>query len=248
MISDPADNAKLVTVAPGQLLTLYGTNLAAEGIAPSTNGFPTSFNGVTIVFNGIAAPILYTSGTQINLQVPYEISGQTQVTMQVSSQSVSAAVSESYIFAVATRQPSVFVGAASFDAPVFDIATCNGQSIAGLQPLAFNADGTVNSCANPAASGSMVTIFLNGLGVTSPAQITGAISSSAVAVSPVAAAGSVSGTTGALATETLPGEIASVVQVQVPVAAPTSAITLGVADSSGAVTLVRGPGVVIWVR
>jgi len=28
MIADPADNAKLVSVAPGQLLTLYGTNLA----------------------------------------------------------------------------------------------------------------------------------------------------------------------------------------------------------------------------
>jgi uncharacterized protein (TIGR03437 family) len=247
MIADPADNAKLVSVAPGQLLTLYGTNLATEGIAPSTNGFPTSFNGVTITFNGIAAPILYTAANQINLQVPYEISGQTQVTMQVSSQSVSPAVSESYIFAVATRQPSVFVGEASFDAAIFDIATCNGLSIAGLQPLAFNADGSVNSCANPAAAGSTVTIFLNGLGVTTPAQTTGSISPSAVAISPVAAAGSASGTTGAVPTQTLPGEIASVVQVQVPVASPTSALTVAVEDASGAVTLVRGPGVVIWV-
>lgn len=247
MIADPADNAKLVTVAPGQLLTLYGTNLATEGIAPSTNGFPTSFNGVTITFNSIAAPILYTAANQINLQVPYEISGQSQVTMQVSSLSVSPALSESYIFAVAARQPSVFVGAASFDAPVFDIATCNGQAIAGLQPLAFNADGSVNSCANPAAAGSTVTIFLNGLGVTSPAQITGAISPSAIAISPVAAAGSASESTSALPTQTLPGEIASVAQVQVPVASPSSAMTVGVSDASGAVFLVRGPGVVIWV-
>jgi len=247
MIADPADNAKLVTVAPGQLLTLYGTNLAAEGIAPSTNGFPTSFNGVTVTFNSIAAPLLYTSGTQINLQVPYEISGQSQVTMQVSSQSVSPAVSESYILAVATRQPSVFVGAASYGAPVFDIATCNGQSIAGLQPLAFNADGSVNSCANPAAAGSAVTIFLNGLGVTSPAQITGAISPSAAAISPVAWAGSASGLTTSVPTETLPGSIASVAQVQVPVTSPASAITVGVSDASGAFFLVRGPGVAIWV-
>jgi uncharacterized protein (TIGR03437 family) len=247
MIADPADNAKLVSVAPGQLLTLYGTNLATEGIGPSTNGFPTSFNGVTIAFNGIAAPILYTAGTQINLQVPYEIAGQTQVTMQVTSQSVSPALSESYIFAVATRQPSIFVGAASFGAPVFDIATCNGQTIAGLQPLAFNADGTVNSCANPASAGSMVTIFLNGLGITSPAQTTGAISPSAVAISPVAAAASASGSTGALPTQTLPGEIASVAQVQVPVASPSSTLSLGVLDASGAVFRVRGPGVAIWV-
>lgn len=247
MITDPADNAKLVSVAPGQLLTLYGTNLAPEGIAPSTGGFPTSFNGVTITFNGIAAPILYTSGTQINLQVPYEISGQIQVTMLVSSQSVSPAVSESYIFAVATRQPSIFVGAASFSAPIFDIAACKGQSIAGLQPLAFNADGSVNSCANPSAAGATVTIFLNGLGVTSPEQITGAISPTAAAISPVATASSAPVQTSALPTQTLPGSIASVAQVQVPVASPSSALTVALVDASGAVFLVRGPGVVIWV-
>ena len=244
MIADPADNAKLVSVAPGQLLTLYGANLAPEGIAPSNGGFPTSFNGVTVTFNGVAAPILYTAANQINLQVPYEIAGQSQVTMGVSSQSVSPAVSESYILAVAARQPSIFVGAASYDAPVFDIATCNGTSIAGLQPLAFNADGSANSCANPAAAGSTVTVFLNGLGVTTPPQITGAISPSAIAIGPVAA----TATALALPTETLPGEIASVVQVQVPVSSPSSALMLDAIDNSGAVFRVRGPGVVIWVK
>lgn len=232
MIADPADNAKLVSVAPGQLLTLYGTNLAPEGIAPSTGGFPTFFNGVTVTFNGIAAPILYTAANQINLQVPYEIAGQSQVTMDVSGQSISPAVSESYILAVAERQPSIFVGAASYDAPIFDIATCNGTSIAGLQPLAFNADGSANSCANPAAAGSTVTIFLNGLGVTTPAQLT---------------ISAVTGSTTPLPTETLPGEIASVVQVQVTVASPSSALTLEVLDNSGTVFRVRGPGVAIWV-
>jgi uncharacterized protein (TIGR03437 family) len=247
MIADPADNAKLVSVAPGQLLTLYGTNLAPQGVAPSADGFPTSFNGVAIAFNGIAAPILYTSATQINLQVPYEISGQTQVTMQVSSQTVSPAVSESYIFAVAARQPSVFVSAASFGAPIFDIATCNGQSIAGLQALALNADGSINSCANPAAAGSTVTIFLNGLGVTTPAQTTGAVSPSAVAIGPSVAASSASGTTAALPTQTLPGAIADVAQVQVPVGSSSSALSLQVLDATSAV-IVRGPGVVIWVQ
>jgi hypothetical protein len=64
-IADAAENAKFVSVAPGQLLALFGTNLAPTG--PVT-GFPTSVNGVTVTFNGIAALILYTSGTQINVQ------------------------------------------------------------------------------------------------------------------------------------------------------------------------------------
>ena len=86
-ICDGADDAKIVKIAPGQLMTLYGTNLAPTGIPPASPGFPESFNGVSVTFNGTAAPLLYTSGAQINLQVPYEIAGQSQVTMQVSSQS-----------------------------------------------------------------------------------------------------------------------------------------------------------------
>jgi hypothetical protein len=79
-ICDTADDAKIVQVAPGQLITLYGTNLAPTGSAPASPLFPTSFNGVAVTFNGTAAPLFYTSGTQINLQVPYEIAGQGQVT------------------------------------------------------------------------------------------------------------------------------------------------------------------------
>jgi uncharacterized protein (TIGR03437 family) len=60
------------------------------------------------MFNGIAAPILYTSGIQINLQVPYEIAALGEVTMQVSSSLVTPSVSESYILAVATRPRETF--------------------------------------------------------------------------------------------------------------------------------------------
>jgi len=244
-ISDPADNAKIVSVAPGQLLTLYGTNLAPAGQASSP--FPTAFNGVTVTFNGIAAPILYTSGIQINVQVPYEISGQTQVTMLVSSQFVSPPVSESYILAVVQRQPSVFLSASQ---PLFDMSSCNGQIVSGLQPLALNADGTENSCANPAASGSVVTIFLNGLGVSSPALTTGTISPSALAISPAATLVSGSSTaTNFLSTTTLPGSIDSIAQVQIQVSSTSSVlnIPLEVEQTSESPFRVRGPGILIWV-
>lgn len=243
-ICDPADGAKVVTVAPGQLLTLYGVNLASAG-----GGAATPSNGVTVTFNGIAAPILYASGGQINLQVPYEIAGQTQATMQVSSQSVTPPVAESYYLGVATRQPSVFVAAASFAAPFFDSAVCNGQVLAGVQALALNADGSVNSCANPAATGPMVTVFLQGLGVTVPAQSTGAISESVAAVAPPAALVPFSSSSlpVALATATLDGQIAAVVGVQVPAPAASSVLHLELVDPQNGVTyLVRGPGIVIW--
>jgi uncharacterized protein (TIGR03437 family) len=270
-ISDSADYAKLVSVAPGQLLTLYGTGLAPRPAQPS-NGFPTSFNGVTVTFNGIAAPILYTSGIQINLQVPYEVAGQSEVTMQVTSDFVSPPVSESYILAVVQSQPSVFVSPVSFSQPIFDIATCKGQNVGGLQPLAFNADGTLNSCTNPAAQGSTVTVFLNGLGVTNPPQVTGALASSSTPVSPSAVPGGqlvllcgpvISFCSGSspsvtvLSTNTVPNTIASVAQVRMQVnsAYPFLNVPLLVeqesVSSTGVTTvvqnMVRGPGILIWL-
>jgi uncharacterized protein (TIGR03437 family) len=270
-IADSADNAKLGSVAPGQLLTLYGTDLAPADPAQPSNGFPASFNGVTVTFNGIAAPILYTSGIQINLQAPYEVAGENEVTMQVTSNSVSPQVSESYILAVVPSQPSVFLSPSSFSQPLFDISTCKGQSVAGLQPLALNADGTLNSCANPAAHGSTVTIFLNGIGVTSPPQMTGALASSITALRPSATLANALGLIcepvlalcppfGAnaivLSTNTVPGSIASVAQVQMQVnsAYPFLNIPLAVqqesvsatGDTTLVQTMVRGPGILIW--
>jgi uncharacterized protein (TIGR03437 family) len=248
-ISDSADNAKLVSVAPGQLLSLYGTNLAPTGLASSP--FPPSFNGVTVTFNGIAAPILYTSGIQINVQVPFEIQGQKQVTMQVSSASVTPPVSESYFLAVAERQPSVFISPNGFSAPLFDMASCNGQIVSGLQALAFNADGTLNSCANPAASGSVVTIFLNGLGVSNPAQVTGVVSNSPMSINPAAAlVPGAKATTNVLSTTTLPGSIDSLAQVQIQVSSSSLVqnVALQIQQPSEAPFLIRGPGILIWVK
>jgi uncharacterized protein (TIGR03437 family) len=41
--------------------------------------------------------------------------------------------------------------------------------------LNLNADGTENDCTNPAAAGSMVTVFLNGFGTATPRLATGVI-------------------------------------------------------------------------
>jgi uncharacterized protein (TIGR03437 family) len=116
--------------------------------------------------------------------------------------------------------------------------------------LAFNADGTVNSCANPAAAGSAVTIFLNGLGVTDPAQVTGMVSSSLTAVSPSAAPLYPNqATTTVLATDTLPGSVSSLAQVRIQVSSTSGYLNLPleVQDASAAF-LVRGPGILIWVQ
>jgi uncharacterized protein (TIGR03437 family) len=213
-IADPADNARVVTVAPGQLLTLYGTNLAPATPASPLTGFPTSFNGVTVTFNGIPAPILYTSGIQINLQVPYEIASQTQVTMRVSSQLAATPVSESYILGVVSLQPSVFLSGSNFALPMFGELACNGTVYAGPQALAVNQDGSVNSCTNPARPGSIVSFFVNGLGATSPGLATGAINTTPpVAITPAVL--SATGFALQISTVAAPGAISSVAETSV---------------------------------
>ena len=64
-------------VAPGTVVTIMGTNLSdtmATG-SPNSNGYyPNSLGGVEVYFDGIKAPLLYVSPTQINTQIPYEVS------------------------------------------------------------------------------------------------------------------------------------------------------------------------------
>ncbi len=237
-IADSADDARLSSIAPGQLITLYGNNLPVPGLSVS--------------FNGIAAPLLYASATQINLQVPFEIAGQSQVTMEVSSQLASPPVSESYILAVLDRQPSVFLSPEDFTGMVFDAASCNGQSVSGLRPLALNADGTLNSCANPAPSGSAVTIFMNGIGVTTPPQTTGTLSNSLTALNPgpalLISPSQASATV--LSTSTIPGSIAGLAQVRIQLSSSSGSLTIPMyvpSPSGSAESIVRGPGLLIWV-
>jgi len=54
---------------------------------------------VQVTFDGIAAPILYAGGDQVNLQVPFEIDGRNEVTMQVTGQFADPPFSESFIMA-----------------------------------------------------------------------------------------------------------------------------------------------------
>ena len=77
-----AGGAAAAELAPGTLVTIFGNNLAdvpAEGISatPDANGkYPTSnFNGVQVYFDGIRSPILFVSPTQINTQLPFEVTG-----------------------------------------------------------------------------------------------------------------------------------------------------------------------------
>jgi hypothetical protein len=84
-----AGGAAAAELAPGTLVSIFGSNLAdvpAEGISATpgpTGYYPTTFNGVQVYFDGIRSPILFASPGQINAQLPFEVSGSNGVSAYV---------------------------------------------------------------------------------------------------------------------------------------------------------------------
>ena len=61
-------------VAPGSIISIFGTNLAAATASATTIPLPTTLGDVTAVtFNGISAGLYFVSQTQINAQLPFDV-------------------------------------------------------------------------------------------------------------------------------------------------------------------------------
>ena len=170
-VVDAADLSPVTAVAPGELLTMFGRFLYFEtdpfgvAIKPVNGTFPVKSQGLAIMANQTPSPLLYVSEPQINFQAPYEIAGSPQTSVILTYADVNGkSVSDSRTFKVAASNPVAFLSQPSTVNQAF--------------PLALNADGTVNSQTHPAAAGSVVTIFLDGLGLTSPPPITGLVNTS----------------------------------------------------------------------
>src|ERR1035438_1260050 len=69
-----ADSVATGNVARGELISIYGTNLATSLGANFTPTSPVlSLGGASVTIGGLAAPIQYASPTQLDVQVPFEI-------------------------------------------------------------------------------------------------------------------------------------------------------------------------------
>jgi len=237
------DNTRLVRVAPGQLLTLYGTKLSPVTDAQPSGPFPVTFNGITVRFNGIAGPILYASGDQVNVQVPFEIDGQAQVTMQVTGELGAPAFSESFVLGVKARVPSLLISAANFAGPLFGSTACDPGTRCVL-PLAYNDDGTLNGPDHPAAAGSVVTVFVNGGGVMSPMLMSGSVAPMQEELSPGVDVGCCFGELASVvSTESIAGSSTTVMEVRVRVTNTSSRLMVPLEVMR---TAVRGDYAVIW--
>ena len=58
------------SVAPGSIVSIFGSSLAVAAQSASAFPLPTALAGTSVTVNGILAPLLYVSPSQINVQLP----------------------------------------------------------------------------------------------------------------------------------------------------------------------------------
>jgi uncharacterized protein (TIGR03437 family) len=139
-----------VPIAPGSLITVYGSNLSNATGLSSTLPLPDEQNGTKVLLGNLPLPILYTSSGQINVQVPFNTPVNTQYQISVQRDSV-LSVPEKLV--ISSAQPGVF--------------TVNQQ---GTGPgIIFKSDGvTLAQGSTPAIPGETVVMYCTGLGAVSP--------------------------------------------------------------------------------
>lgn len=190
-------------VAPGEIVTIFGTALGPSSLltmqlAEDGRRITTSLGGTRVLFDVVAAPMIYTSASQISAIVPNPVGGRSTTELQVEYE---GRVSNRITLSVAASAPGIFTLDAS------------GRG----QGAILNQDYSVNGPASPAAKGSVVMIYGTGAGRTTPDSEDGE-----VVAEPTPQALDVSVRIGGVEAEVLyagaaPGLVAGVFQVNVKV-------------------------------
>jgi uncharacterized protein (TIGR03437 family) len=136
-------------IARGELITLFGSNLAPSLQVAQALPFPTTLNGVQVKINGRLAPIYYVSPTQMSVIVPYPTELQDFAQIQVTNGSTT---SNAVTVFMNTTMPGVF------SLPQTGVG--NGAVL--------HADFSVVNAAKPAKKGETVLVYLTGLGDVNP--------------------------------------------------------------------------------
>lgn len=137
-------------VAPGSVVSLFGSNLASATAVAPDGQLPQTLAGVTVHISDRLLPLFFVSPGQINLQLPADLQPG-QATLAVSQ----------------PGQPDV---QAAFnivqDAPGLFAQTVNGQLFA----LAYHQDGSPVTTDSPAQRGELLTVYGTGFGPTTPVR------------------------------------------------------------------------------
>lgn len=144
-------------IAPGGFVTLFGSGLGpGQGVQPQATlqtPFPKQASNVEVTFDGTPAPLLWVQDAQVNVVAPWSLTPGQNTQVCVINNGVNT---NCLTWPVVETAPAVFTSD-------------------GVHALALNQDGSLNSATNPAALGSIVTVFATGLGPITPPPADGAL-------------------------------------------------------------------------
>jgi uncharacterized protein (TIGR03437 family) len=144
-------------LAPGSLVSIFGADFATSNAEAAAIPLPPTLGGVSVRIGGFPAPLLFVSASQINVQVPWEVSGNTADIVVTTAQGAALAP---FSASVGPMSPGIFT-------------TQSGKG----QAIAINPDGSLAGptgsipglAVHPAQVGDVLEILATGLGTVSPA-------------------------------------------------------------------------------
>jgi len=140
---------------PGGMVSVFGGNIATSSGGASTVPLPLTLGGASVSIGGISAPLFYSSGGQINAQIPFELPVNSRPQVVV-NQGGALTVPEG--ITVAPTAPGIFA---------------KNQQGSG-QGAILNTQFVLVDASAPAAAGDVVQVFATGLGATNPPVASGA--------------------------------------------------------------------------
>jgi uncharacterized protein (TIGR03437 family) len=151
------------TVAPGEIVTIFGQELAPAAQAAGTVPLPRTMQGVEVSIGGVAVPLFYVSPAQINIQVPVEVRpGSTTLTVRRGT-----LLSVERRLRVVETAPGIFAA---------------GADVRATPVVVHAADYTLVTEQNPARPGEYLSVFCTGLGDTDPLARSGEAAAGAAPV------------------------------------------------------------------
>ena len=222
----PATAPDIGTISPGELVTIFGSNLGPTTPAPmsiTAGGFvdTVSPSGVAVTIDGTPAPIIYVSENQISVQVPYE-----------------AAIGPNKVVSVRNGANPAVTASATVAATAPGLFTADGSGAGQLAALNYNASTrlyTLNGSTNLARIGDTVILYLTGEGIFDSAPLLGGSSDTGFVIPPglpstpqvnplpTVSIGGVDATAGVTYAGPIVGSIIGVLQINVKV--PTGSTT-----------------------
>jgi uncharacterized protein (TIGR03437 family) len=142
-------------IGPGAIVSLFGSGLAPREGRAAALPLPTTLEGVSVTVNGTAAPLFFVSGSQVNIQVPFGLTGNTATIVLTNG---------------GQRSNEVRVPLARTSPGIFSYSDQQSPNRA----IILHADFTLVTPTSPARPGETVIIYLTGLGELNPPVATGA--------------------------------------------------------------------------